>query len=249
MANRKPIPQGTRTLVAAFAGLRCAMCRDGLWNQTSSGVLMPSGQVAHIRAVEPQGPRHDPHYADANHFDNLLYLCYPHHREIDDPKSADDYPVERLEQIKADHERWITETIERAMPDVSFSQLQVMLDALSQGRRGEPESYEIRPPKEKLDRNRIDERVRKIFMMGQMRFEEVSRFVEMADTELPGFVAKLRARFVEKYEQLRSEMDDPNAIYVAVVQWATAGPIDVLKQAAGYAIVSYFFITCDIFEK
>ncbi|GAA2996473.1 hypothetical protein GCM10010519_31800 [Streptomyces lactacystinicus] len=61
------------------------------------------GQAAHIEAAEKGGERYNPDQDDEErrHYDNLVMLCYPCHVLTDDVIA---YPVERLRQIKADHE-------------------------------------------------------------------------------------------------------------------------------------------------
>ncbi|MDO0916833.1 hypothetical protein QQM39_40305 [Streptomyces sp. DT2A-34] len=61
------------------------------------------GQVAHIEAAEKGGERYNPDQTDEQrrHYDNLMLLCSPCHVLSDDVVA---YPVERLRQIKADHE-------------------------------------------------------------------------------------------------------------------------------------------------
>jgi hypothetical protein len=60
-------------------------------------------EIAHIRALEPGGPRHDPTFANPNDFANLLLLCKPHHTIIDrlEPQK---FTVEILESWKAARE-------------------------------------------------------------------------------------------------------------------------------------------------
>ncbi|MDD9805423.1 MAG: hypothetical protein OXU44_00490 [Gammaproteobacteria bacterium] len=62
------------------------------------------GQLCHIEAVSPGGPRYNPASKDdqRNEFENLMFLCYPHHREVDADEGA--YPVSRLRKIKSEHE-------------------------------------------------------------------------------------------------------------------------------------------------
>ncbi len=61
------------------------------------------GQVCHIEAAEPGGERFNPSQSDEDRrsYENLLLLCYPHHVETNDVAT---YTVERMRQIKADHE-------------------------------------------------------------------------------------------------------------------------------------------------
>jgi HNH endonuclease len=76
------------------------------------------GEICHIRAAKPDGPRHDPNQSpsDRHGYENLILLCANHHKVIDDDPEA--YTVERLLKMKADHENQAAtlaaSTIERA---------------------------------------------------------------------------------------------------------------------------------------
>lgn len=61
-------------------------------------------EVCHIEAAEPQGPRYNPSTDDDKRrsYDNLLLLCHAHHRRVDADVST--YTVERLRQMKIEHE-------------------------------------------------------------------------------------------------------------------------------------------------
>nr|WP_147326288.1 hypothetical protein [Hydrogenophaga borbori] len=69
------------------------------------------GEVAHIVAEQRDGPRGESTLTpqQRNHQSNLLLLCFDHHAEID--TRVDDYPVERLHQIKNDHSSWLNERL------------------------------------------------------------------------------------------------------------------------------------------
>ena len=62
------------------------------------------GEVCHIKGASPEGPRYDLNQTDEDRhgFDNLLLLCRPHHKVIDDDPIA--YTVERLARMKQTHE-------------------------------------------------------------------------------------------------------------------------------------------------
>jgi hypothetical protein len=63
------------------------------------------GEICHIRAARPNGPRHDSEQSavDRHAHDNLILLCGRHHKVVDDDPEA--YTVERLLKMKADHAR------------------------------------------------------------------------------------------------------------------------------------------------
>lgn len=64
-------------------------------------------QLAHIEAVSEQGPRYNPEQTDEDRhgYDNLMFLCYPHHREIDVVENKDRYSVKKLKEMKGLHEK------------------------------------------------------------------------------------------------------------------------------------------------
>jgi hypothetical protein len=70
------------------------------------------GEIAHIVAKVENGPRgRDPLVPERrDDYDNLILLCPTHHKVIDD--NEDNWPVERLKEMKANHEAWVTNQIE-----------------------------------------------------------------------------------------------------------------------------------------
>lgn len=90
----------------------CGRCQFAGCNIELLGDLISGAQslnkayVAHIVAETPGGPRGDavmsPRLADD--VENLMLLCDPHHRLIDGKQTWADYPVDRLQGMKARHE-------------------------------------------------------------------------------------------------------------------------------------------------
>ena len=64
------------------------------------------GEICHIRAKSPGGPRYDSSQTDVERdgFHNLILLCSTHHKLIDDPSQLSKFPVEVLTQYKQQHE-------------------------------------------------------------------------------------------------------------------------------------------------
>ena len=67
----------------AHSGNRCAFpkCASPIVQET-----VVVGEICHIKAASPQGPRYDPgQTAEERHgYDNLILLCANHHTIIDD---------------------------------------------------------------------------------------------------------------------------------------------------------------------
>ncbi|MGY8838546.1 MAG: hypothetical protein ACKVH6_17665 [Enterobacterales bacterium] len=94
----------TNTLRALFArsGNQCAFpgCTQPIMNKKNKFI----GQVCHIEAAMTGGERFNEESDNEfrRSYENLLILCYPHHIETDD---VEEYPAERLIQIKNEHEQ------------------------------------------------------------------------------------------------------------------------------------------------
>lgn len=71
---------------------------------TDSGVVV--GDICHIKGKSEGGPRYDPSQTEdeRNSYENLLLMCVAHNRIVDGRKTRDQYPVERLQEFKRDHE-------------------------------------------------------------------------------------------------------------------------------------------------
>lgn len=69
------------------------------------------GEIAHIVAQGAVGPRSDKSIPgeELHGVGNLMLLCLEHHQIVDDqPKT---YPVEKLIQMRTDHEKWVREQL------------------------------------------------------------------------------------------------------------------------------------------
>ncbi len=106
-----------------------AECRKQLVADASEAVPSKAillGENCHIVAESEGGPRgkSDLSEKDRNRYPNLILLCANHHTTID--QDPDSWSIEKLHQIKADHEIWVetqlTE-INLSRSDVLYSQL------------------------------------------------------------------------------------------------------------------------------
>jgi hypothetical protein len=101
MARLAPNTDVLRALFAR-SGNQCAFpgCTQPLINAKNKFIA----QVCHIEAASEGGERYNSN-GDSEYrrsYENLLLLCYPHHIETND---VDEYPVERLLQLKREHEQ------------------------------------------------------------------------------------------------------------------------------------------------
>ena len=109
-----------RRLLYHAAGGMCAFptCDRTLCSPdaAANGSAVNVGEEAHIVAREADGPRgdHPLPEGERDRYDNLILLCTEHHKVIDDATQVPTYTVDRLRQMKVDHE----EAIERLRRDL-----------------------------------------------------------------------------------------------------------------------------------
>jgi len=99
------------------AASRCGMCRTELvMDATLTDDESLVGEACHIVASQEDGPRGKspltPEQRDK--YANLILLCNVHHKQIDD--QVGEYPVDRLQEIKAAHETWVKQQLQ---PDLA----------------------------------------------------------------------------------------------------------------------------------
>ena len=108
------VPESEQRKLHQRSGNRCAFpdCRVILTvAATSDDRMAVLGENAHIVAAKPDGPRGDSPLTevDRNRYENLILLCNNHHQQID--SQPDSYPVDKLHEWKANHERWVEESL------------------------------------------------------------------------------------------------------------------------------------------
>jgi hypothetical protein len=83
-------------------------CKKVLWKDTSAKSEFNLAYIAHIVASSPSGPRGSEELSEklADDLSNLMLLCDTHHRLID-REEIEGHSVERLQQMKKDHEQQV----------------------------------------------------------------------------------------------------------------------------------------------
>lgn len=103
----KPSPATVRRLFA-HSGNLCAFpdCENLMIDKNGDFI----GQICHIEAAMPRGERfnHNMTNEDRREFRNLVLMCYEHHIKTN---REDIYSVEKMKEIKANHERKYSDNI------------------------------------------------------------------------------------------------------------------------------------------
>ncbi len=110
-----PIPISQQRILFQRSGNRCAFpdCGRVLTSTSPSGETVVLGEMAHVVAESPDGPRGDSSLTleERNRYENLILLCNTHHQLIDSQFQT--FPVERLRAMKEDHESRIEKLLAR----------------------------------------------------------------------------------------------------------------------------------------
>jgi hypothetical protein len=105
--NRRAPNVKTLRLLYTLSGNECAFpnCDHPIFDQDGLYVA----ELCHIEAESQGGPRYNPSQDGnkRNGFDNLVFMCHRHHREIDNKPI---YSVETLKEIKNNHEARFSES-------------------------------------------------------------------------------------------------------------------------------------------
>lgn len=104
----------TRKMLWGRAANRCAVAacrRELVIDATETDDESLIGEECHIVAESSDGPRGASPLTSEQRdkYSNLILLCAVHHKVIDD--QLGEYTVERLNQMKHDHERWVCESL------------------------------------------------------------------------------------------------------------------------------------------
>lgn len=216
---------------------------------TEHDPTVPVGIAAHIIAHSDTGPRGDPDFPEAarGRYENLILLCPTHHAIVD--KQPYTFTSDELRQWKADLEAWVRESLAAAISAVGFAELEVVTEAILSAPERASSDFAVTDPREKMAHNDLTERVHFLLTMGLAKAREVHHYVEGVAAVDPQFPERLKAGFVEEYNRLVAEGVCGDALFEALVDFASQGSPDLKYRAAGLAVLAYLFEKCEVFEK
>lgn len=231
------------------SGNRCAMCNCLLTEKKADNSHYTLGKGAHIEGEKPSSARYRKEMTDKerNNYNNLILLCGTCHDKIDNDEQA--YTVDIIKEIKAKHEKFVETQTLTSMLDVTFAELEVVLNYLISGQHGvTPGALQAIPPPDKIKKNSLDSDVENLLRMGLTQEKQIDEYLNK-NLDM-NFAEKLRTVFIDKYEELKSSGLESNALFYEFLDFATNGRANSFKhQAAGLAVLSYYFNMCDVFEK
>ena len=128
MVGARDYKQNDLKRLFALSGCECAnpSCGNKLIAKDYNSIL---GEICHIEAASPEGPRYNPRQSDAQRrdFDNLILLCESCHKIIDNKANEEEYPVELLKKWKLNHQEKILNSKNGVLPNY----FQQIIEAIS----------------------------------------------------------------------------------------------------------------------
>ncbi|MCL1983088.1 MAG: hypothetical protein FWG53_08405 [Clostridiales bacterium] len=163
--SKATIAPSQQKLLHTKSGNRCAVCKKCLAENDAARSL---GENAHIYGEKPEATRYDPNQKEAfvNSEKNLIYVCPGCHYKIDYVRPQD-YPVERLFEIKREHEEAVRTLPQNTLDNEKIStHLAEVIVRLSR--------IEEKPEKDLYDRSYLDYEIQEKIDFNKIKlYEEV----------------------------------------------------------------------------
>ena len=251
--ERRKYPKPDLKLLFGLAAGRCALpdCRQRVYaDATEFDEIKVIGKIAHIIAHSPGGPRSDSTYPPEklDRYENWVLLCGTHHDTID--LQPNTYTVEVLRNLKRNHEGWVNDRLDEAMPSVSFAELQVITTALAGNSAPLAFDSAVLRPAEKMARNRLSSRVEHHLALALGKAKDVRDFVSAFSQFDATFADRLANGLRNEYQRLRVEEKlDGDDLFNQLYIYTSRNSMRIELQAAGLAVLGYFFEICEVFER
>jgi hypothetical protein len=251
-AVRLSIPQSQQNLIFSMSAGYCAFPDCNLRTVALATDADPAavvGEIAHIHSYDDNGPRANRSLTaqQRNQYANLILLCPNHHTLVD--KQFNTYTAVQIQGWKANIERWVLSSLKAIMPQISFSELEIITRGLLAAIGSRSVDYTVIPPQEKMDKNGLSHSTRDFMMIALARANVVTDFVDQFSRVDPSFADRLRAGFVAQYETVKAEGTLGDELFENMLTFACSMKVDMKSRAAGLAVLGYFFEACEVFEK
>lgn len=241
-------------LLWGLAAARCGFpqCRQECVEQaTDLDRAVVLGKIAHIvpHSNKEGEPRADLSFATEllDRYENWILLCARHHDIVDGQPNT--YSAVDLRRWKNEHESWVRQRLSAEIPLITFAELEIVTKGLLVAPLALDYSFALITPREKMNRNGLTDRVNLLVTIGFSKVREVSNFVNFAGQLYPDFGDQLKAGFVTRYNELRGQGIEGDALFEELHHFASGNSYDFRRQAAGLAVLMYFFEICEIFER
>lgn len=247
MAETKgKIPDRHQRKLHTKSGNRCAICKKILVNGISNDTACV-GENAHIYGEKAGSARYDKNkpIEYVNSYENLIYACASCHKIID--TEIDNFPPERLLNIKKDHEEWVNAQLEEASNTYTFAELEVLAKYLmATSETSSSSDFNVTKINDKINKNSLKD-FKKEINIGLIQVITIEDYLSRhPDIK---FAQRLNGFMSDKYKELKKICEDTNEIFIKMWDIVSGNSKEFSYKAAGLGILVYFFEKCEVFEK
>lgn len=250
-AQKQKIKDRNMKVLIQLSGGQCAICKTKLHMRQGDGSVANLGEMAHICGEKPDAARYNPNMTDGERqsYDNLIYVCPTCHTIID--KDTTTYTVEKLQELKTEHENNAINDLSSSINKVTCSELDLILKYLANPNKEtlNDEDYRIITPQDKINKNSLSYGTSQCITMGLANSALIRNYINKLTNINLTFEQNLRNAFINKYLELKQENISSDEIFTRLWDFAKYNQDGNVINAAALSIVSYFFLECDIFEK
>ena len=245
------IPKGSEKILWYSSGGLCYLCKISLVFNDKSNTF---GEQAHIYGEKPNSARYCEEKAKDENFinshKNLILACPTCHKKID-KTHIEEYPTEKLFEIKEQHESKLQKAVIKEMLEfdsITFIELE---DVYNQFKL--PKTLNISninmpiSPNKKIDKNKLSQHVHQEIQIAYSQIPKFRTFIN--NYPKIGFSSRLKQGFINKYLLLVDEGYRGDEIYNELKIFATGGKPYLSRQVGAIIMLAYYFECCDIFES
>ncbi|MCK4968054.1 MAG: hypothetical protein KAS12_03275 [Candidatus Aenigmarchaeota archaeon] len=241
------ITEKNKRIVFSRCGNRCSFsnCKQIIAFKGESEKYTNSGELAHIKGDKKGSERYDSSQSDGdcNNPDNLILLCGTHHKIIDD--QSDIYTVNKLTEMKQQHEKWVLEQYSKNVNELTFAELEVIKKFIISNDIVNSD-MSVLHLRDKIKKNEISSKTEIVIKLGLARTKLVKKYI---DTNLDlEFGERLKMGFIKEYNKQKKQFEG-DALFDKLHNFSSGGSTDFRDMAASLTILCYFFEKCDVFEK
>jgi hypothetical protein len=138
------------------------------------------------------------------------------------------------------------------MANITFEDMDFVITALLKQKVVPVDNQDVfqpTDPAKKMSKNALTNNIRFLLDMGLAKANEVRNLIENnAKINFPDVPESLKASLNAEYTKLMKEGTHGDDLFISLHRFSSCQKADVRWQAAGLAILCYFFETCDVFE-
>lgn len=150
------------------------------------------------------------------------------------------------------HQQVMRKTLVVVMPDITSEDLDLVITALLKQQVNAPalaEVFILTDPEQKMSKNCLTQNIRFMLDMGLAKAREVHRLIEnLAKIISPDVPVRIKTALGKEYSNLVEQGIHGDELFIHLHRFASRQNTDPRWQAAGLALLCYFFETCEVFD-